>query len=305
MFRLAVHFTILILSGSAVAAEPMTKDWNAFPDVLYAETAEGKLKLDLVVPKGAGPHPCVICFHGGAWRAGNRKDLTKASLFGTPEKKDEKEFNLLEMLVKQGYAACSVSYRLAPKSRFPAQIEDAKTAVRFLRKNAADYKLDPDRFAALGFSAGGHLASLLGVTDSTAGFDGKLYPETASRVQTVIDYFGPTDMTLYAETPSLVEGFLVPLFGQSVRTDSQLLAKASPIEYVTKQSPPTLIVHGNLDFVVPIIHSERFYKKLTEAGVKTEFLVMKGKSHGWAGSEGEPSSKVLVKFLDDNLKAKK
>ena len=239
--------------------------------------------------------------------AGMKLDLTnRRVVHGTAEiDLTPTEFSLLEMLARKGYAAASVSYRLAPQSKFPAQIEDAKTSVRFLRTNAKKYDLDTDRFAALGFSAGGHLAALLGTTDSTAGFDGKLYPGVSSQVQTVIDYFGPTQLALFAETPGVADIFMVPLLGKECRTDAKCYTKASPIEYVSKAAPPTLIIHGNLDFIVPIIHSERFHEKLKAAGVKTEFLVMKGKGHGWTGDATETSAKALVKFLDENLKAVK
>lgn len=302
MLRLACLVST-VLAGSALGAEPA--EFTTFPDLTYATIGDEKLKLDLVVPKGAGPHPCVVCFHGGAWKAGNRKDLTKPTLFAPGGKEEGTEFSLLEMLARKGYAAASVSYRLAPQNKFPAQIEDAKTSVRFLRTNAKKYDFDTDRFASLGFSSGGHLAALLGVTDSTAGFDGKLYPGVSSRVQTVIDYFGPTQLSLFAETPGVADIFMVPLLGKECRTDAKCYTKASPIEYVSKAAPPTLIIHGNLDFIVPIIHSERFHEKLKAAGVKTEFLVMKGKGHGWTGDATETSAKALVKFLDENLKAVK
>ncbi len=299
MLRVACLVSTFLV-GSALAVE--VDEPASFPDLTYATVGDEKLKLDLVVPKTPGPHPCVVCFHGGAWRAGDRKDLTKPTLFAPGGKEKGVEFSLLDMLARKGYAAASVSYRLAPRAKFPAQIEDAKSAVRFLRTNAEKYDLDGDRFAALGFSAGGHLAALLGVTDSTAGFDGKLYPDVSSQVQVVIDYFGPTQLSLFAETPGVNDVFMVPLLGRECRTDPKLYAKASPIEYVTKAAPPTLIIHGNADFIVPIIHSERFYEKLKAAGVKTEFLTMKGRGHGWTGDATEESAKALVKFLDENLK---
>ena len=299
MFRAACLVSTL-LAASALAAEPV--DLTTFPDLTYAALEGEKLKLDLVVPKTPGPHPCIVCFHGGAWKAGSRKDLTKPTLFAPGGKDKGKEFSMLEMLARRGYAAASVSYRFAPQSRFPAQIEDAKTAVRFLRANAEKYDLDTERFGSLGFSAGGHLAAMLGVTGSAAGFDGKLHPGVSSQVQVVIDYFGPTQLALYCETPGVNDIFMVPLLGKECRTDPKLYAKASPIEYVSKAAPPTLIIHGNLDFIVPIIHSEHFYDKLKAVGVKTEFLVMKGKGHGWTGDATEESAKAVLKFLDENLK---
>ena len=213
--------TLLALAGlgfllpAGYAAEPALQ---FMPDITYSKPGDQKLQLDLVAPKTPGPHPCVICFHGGAWRAGNRKDLTKPAIFNP----GGKDIGLLETLAKAGYAAASVTYRLAPGAKFPAQIEDAKTAVRFLRTNAKKYDLDPDKFAALGFSAGGHLAALLGTTDSKAGFDGTEYPDVSSKVQAVVDFFGPTDMVLYCETPLANESFMAPFLGKECLKDQSL-----------------------------------------------------------------------------------
>ena len=100
----------------------------------------------------------------------------------------------------------------------------------------------------------------------------------------------------------MLEMLMVPLLGKECRTDPKLYAKASPIEYVCKSTPPTLLIHGNADWIVPIIHSERFFDKLKANGVKTEFVTMKGKGHGWTGDAAEESSKAAVKFLDEHLK---
>ena len=136
--------------------------------MVYSTVGKEQLRLELVVPDTPGPHPVVVCFHGGGWTAGNRLDLCGPYAFA-PGGKDK---GILRVLADNGFAAASVGYRLAPKHQFPAQILDAKTAVRFLRANAKKYGLDADRVAALGYSAGGHLASLLGTTDSADGFDG-------------------------------------------------------------------------------------------------------------------------------------
>jgi len=287
---------LAFLAPVALAVEPPAGQLT--PDIVYSTAGNEKLQLDLVVPKTPGPHPCVICFHGGAWRAGSRKDLTRPTMFAP----GGKEAGLLEVLAKAGYASASVSYRLAPGAKFPAQIEDAKTAVRFLRSNAKKYDLDPEKFAALGFSAGGHLAALLGTTDSKAGFDGAEYPNVSSKVQAVIDFFGPTDMVLYCETPLANEAYMAPFLGKECLKDQSKHKLASPIEYVTKDAPPFLILHGTADVIVPIIHSERFQKKLTEAGVKGELVKLSGKGHGWDSEDAvEKSKKAVLKFLAEEL----
>jgi acetyl esterase/lipase len=295
-----VRSTLLALLAAvpAAAAEPAV---TLRPDITYATAGSQKLQLDLAVPSGPGPHPVVVCLHGGAWRYGSRKDLSRPSPwadFGVRGK------SLTESLAARGFAAASVSYRLAPGDKFPAQIEDVKTAVRFLRANAAKYDLDPDRVAALGFSAGGHLAALLGTADESAGFEGELYLEQSSRVQCVVDFFGPADLTLYTETPGLEAAYFAPLLGVRSRDRLDLYKKASPIEHVTKDAPPFLIFHGTADLLVPAIHSERLHEKLTAAGVKSELKTLKGKGHGWGGEDAARTAEESIRFLSEHLKGK-
>ncbi|QEL14232.1 alpha/beta hydrolase [Limnoglobus roseus] len=277
-------------------------------DIVYA-TADGeKVRLDLAKPTTPGPHPCVVCLHGGAWKFGDKKDLSRVGrnpdAIGTTEVVVTKHASLIEMLANQGYVAVSVGYRLAPKAKFPAQIEDAKTAVRFLRANAKQYDLDPDRIAALGFSAGGHLAALLGTTDKTVGFDGPLYPDQSSAVQCVVDFFGPTDLTLYTEAEGIEKAYLAPFLGTRYSTKPDVYKKASPLEHVSKAAPPFLILHGTADVIVPIIHSERLQKKLLDCGGTCELRTVPGEGHGWTGPVMLDTMTTVSKFLAANLKAK-
>lgn len=298
---------MLFLSAALVCAVVTTPkpDVKVVSDITYATVDKEKLQLDLVLPPGPGPHPCVLCFHGGAWTAGNRKDLTTPVLLPFASRDPNADIGIMEKLAQRGYAAATISYRLAPKCKFPSQLEDAKTAVRFLRANAKKYDLDPDRFASLGFSAGGHLALLLGVTDKEDGFDGTLYPEQSSRVQCVIDFFGPTDLSLYAETPGLAESFIAGFLGKECLTDAAFYKRASPINYVTKDDPPVLLIHGTADLVVPIIHSERMYKKLKEVGVPTEIQKVSWKGHGWEDKDAtRAAAQATLEFLNTHLTKK-
>lgn len=295
--------TAALACSLAAAPKPAVK---AVPDITYATVGKEKLQLDLVLPAGPGPHPVVLCFHGGAWTAGNRKELTTPTvnipgLTPTPST----EVGILENLARRGFAAATVSYRLAPKAKYPAQIEDAKTAVRFLRANAKKYDLDPDRVAALGFSAGGHLALLLGTTDSTAGFDGTEHLDQSSRVQCVIDFFGPSDMTLYAESQGLKESILTSLLGKECQTDPKCITRASPFEFASKNSAPTLFIHGTMDFVVPIVHSEKTYKKMKEAGVPVAMHKVPWKGHGWEDKDAtRAAAMATMEFLNTHLAPK-
>jgi acetyl esterase/lipase len=199
----------------------------------------------------------------------------------------------------------AVGYRLAPEHKWPAPIEDAKTAIRFLRENAKKYDIDPERVGAFGFSAGGHIAALLGTTTKEDGFDGPLYPEQSSQVKCVVDFFGPTDMTLFSETPAIEKAYMVPLFGKRFESEPETYKKASPLYHVNKTNSPFLICHGNADLIVPIIHSERFANKLKEANVPSRLITVNGKGHGWGGQDALDTRTEAIKFFDEYLKAKK
>jgi acetyl esterase/lipase len=304
-FSLAGLFPFLVISGLVVPDAPpagatrpaVTVERN----VVYTSAGGQKLMLDIAMPAEPGPHPCVVCFHGGAWRMGSRTDLSRpdrdASGSITP--------SVIERLAANGYVAATVSYRLAPRHKFPAQIEDAKTAVRFLRANARRFGIDSDRFAAMGFSAGGHLSLLLGMADRSAGLEGTDYPDQSSRVQCVVDYFGPADLSLYAATSGLEDIYMVPFLGKECKTDPEVYRRASPMSYVSKDAPPILILHGTADIVVPIIHSERLQKKLAEAGAAVELVTVRGEGHGWNGKAATRTNQDTLKFLDTHLKGKK
>ena len=291
MYRLALG-VLLMLSSFAAAAEPIAKN-----DIVYATVGGEKLQLDMVVPQAEAPLPCVLFLHGGAWKSGSRKDLSRPSFYdtGAPGK------CLLDVFAARGFIAVSVSYRLVPKDRFPAQIQDVRTAIRFLRLNAKEYNVDPDRIGVAGFSSGGHLAALAGTAPKDPEFDGLLYPEQSSRVQCVVDFFGPADLSLYGETPGVEQAVIVPLIGATSKANPALYKKASPLEHVTKDSPPFLIIHGTADIIVPTIHSERLHAKLRAAGVESELLVLKGRGHGWGGEDSLLTSAAAVKFLTAHL----
>src|SRR5262249_13810267 len=148
--------------------------------------------------------------------------------------------SLLEDVAARGYVAVAPSYRLAPKFQFPAQIQDARSSVRFLRANAKEYNLDPNKIASAGISAGRHPALVLGLADKVDGWDAGGNTEQSCRVQCVVDFFGPADLSLYSNSPGVEDGYMVPVFGKSCKTDPEVYKKASPITYVSKTAPPVL-----------------------------------------------------------------
>lgn len=296
---LAVTAAPLAAAEPAAAAKPAVAKRY---DLTYATVDGIKLQLDFAAPASGGPHPCVVCLHGGAWKAGSRKDLSRTTPlwndFGTGDG------SLIEALAARGFAAVSVSYRLVPKCKFPGQIQDAKTAVRYLREHAAELNIDPDRIAAMGFSAGGHIAALLGTATDVPEFEGELYKSRSSKVACVVNFFGPADLCLYCDTPGIEASFMVPLLGCKSCDGIAPYKKASPIEHVSADDPPFLHIHGTADPIVPVIHTERLHARMKAAGVKTEFIPVPGKGHGWFGPEAVASTEAAVKFLAANLKGK-
>ena len=262
-------------------------------DVTYGIADGVALKLDLYYPKSvASAVPIAVYVHGGGWTAGDKS--------GGAGLRD------LQELVGRGYLVAAINYRLAPRYKFPAQIEDVKCAIRYLRANAVRYGADPERIGAWGGSAGGHLVALLGVTDSGAGFDGSGgYLDQSSRVQAVVDMFGPTDLTrlFSGANPRLLE----TVFGTTDR-NAEILKKASPVNHVSIDDPPFLILHGELDKLVPPSQSQIFHEKLKGTGVPTTLVIVKNAGHGFsqAGSPISPSreeiTKMVADFFDQHLK---
>ncbi len=270
--------------------------------VEYATAGGEKLKLDIAFPAGDGPFPALVMFHGGAWQGGSRTNLSTAS----KDANGKPIPSWIELAAQRGYVAASVSYRLAPKHKFPAMIEDARASVRFLRANAKKYKINPDKFAAVGFSAGAHLSLLLGLCEKSAGFDVGDHKDVSGKVQCVVDFFGPTDLSLYAATPGIEDGYIVPVFGKEVKSDPMLYKKASPLTYVCKDAPPILILHGTIDLIVPVKHSETFRNALKEAGCQVEMVTIPFAGHGgWNAKDMAKAEKVTFAFLDKHLKGKK
>jgi acetyl esterase/lipase len=244
-------------------------DAVAYRDLAYVTDGHERQKLDLYVPKDGADLPLIIYIHGGAFRAGSKEQ-------GVP----------LEYL-SRGYAVASVNYRLSQHARFPAQIEDCKAAVRWLRAHAAEYRLDGTRFAAWGPSAGGHLAAMLGTTGDTREFDVGPHPGQSSGVQAVVDYFGPTDF-LQMDASRLPGGMShdpanspeSELIGGPIQENKDQVMRANPITYVSSADPPFLICHGDQDPLVPHHQSELLADALKGAGVPVLFHTVKGGGHG-------------------------
>ena len=285
----------LLLSMSLAVAQPrqfarprVPEGATAYRDLAYVTNGHPRQKLDLYLPKDGKNLPLIINIHGGAWQGGS------------------KEMDARLDYLARGYAVASINYRLSQHAVFPAQIEDCKAAVRWLRANAAKYHLDPARFAAWGSSAGGHLAALLGTTGDVKTFDVGENLALSSRVQAVVDYFGPTDF-LQMDAHRLSNGQVHDssrspeslLIGGPLQENKDKAAQANPITYVTKDAPPFLICHGDADPLVPHHQSELLEAALKKAGVPVTLYTVKGAGHGGFKDPRVPelTREFLAKYL--------
>jgi acetyl esterase/lipase len=267
-------------AGAAIRAEN---------DIVFGKGGSTELRLDLAMPRGEGPFPAIVCLHGGGWIGGERQKMR-----GT-----------IEALARKGYVAISPDYRLAPRDRFPAQIEDCKAAVRWLRANADKYHVNPQRIGAFGFSAGAHLACLLGVTGKDDGLEGDGgNAEQSSAVQAVVSFFGPTDFTQPIWSKEVREQHLLPFLGGTADEKADVYRRASPLTYAGRKSPPFLFVHGTADAIVPIQQSGTMVKKLRQADVPAQLIALDGEGHGWGWSRENRLRSLahMIAFFDENLK---
>jgi acetyl esterase/lipase len=238
-------------------------------DVAYVANGHPRQTLDLYLPQIEGKRPLIIWIHGGAFRMGSKADEVPRAYLA------------------DGYAIASINYRLSQHALFPAQIEDCKAAVRWLRANAAHFQLDPQRFAAWGPSAGGHLAAMLGTTGSVREYDVGEHLDVSSAVQAVVDHFGPTDF-LHMDAHRLPNGMVhdpadspeSQLVGGPIQQYPERVARANPITYVTNTAPPFLVIHGDHDPLVPYHQSQILVAALQAAGVPVTFYTVIGGQHG-------------------------
>jgi len=263
-------------------------------NIPYAGDTLKKHLLDLYIPRQAkGKVPLVIWVHGGAWML-NNKYSDMSYMQGT-----------IRALLDNGYALASIDYRHSTTKVFPAQIQDCNQAVEYLYQHAAQYMLDRDRFVLMGFSAGGHLASLLGLSHNSP-------PETfyatsrkpAFTIRAVLDYYGPSDILLFFSdlTPAAIDNPAAKLLGASPLVRPDLCRAASPATYVDKADPPFFIVHGEKDPDVPTAQSYLLKAYLDLARVPNELTIVKDAPHYGVMFDDEAIRKKLLAFLATHVK---
>ncbi len=236
-------------------------------DLPYAGTDNPRQKLDLYLPKnpsGQKPLPLVAFIHGGGWRMGDKGNA----------------YRVLGPLVESGkYVCASIGYRLTDEATWPAQIHDCKAAIRWLRGNAEKYNIDPDRIGVIGPSAGGHLVAMLGTSGDVAELEGTLgdFAKMSSRVQCVVDEYGPTDLMVIR---SGAEGPVAKLLGGPIDEKKEAARSASPVSFVSRDDPPFLIIHGTKDPLVRFHQSELLQEALQKAGVEASLIPVTDGGHG-------------------------
>ncbi len=242
---LLVPVVAIVCSGAAFSQDGLKKD------IVYGEAGDEKLLLDAHVPEAAGPFPVVILVHGGGWGSGGKDgDITP----------------LMEPLSAASITWFSINYRLAPKHRWPACFDDIRTAVRWVKAHAAEYKGDAGRIALVGYSAGGQLACLAAVT---GGGD--------IRVQAVVALAAPTDLPEDVARRGGLSGSLQELLGGG--ETAGLLADMSPVHHLKPGLPPFLLIHGTADKSVMHSQSENLRVKLAGHQVPGELLTIQGAPH--------------------------
>lgn len=251
--------------------------------VVYSQPDGLDLALNFALPTtGRGPFPVILCIHGGGWKAGNRENYN----------------GLIRQLAGTGYAAFSASYRLTTTHAWPAQIQDVRAALGWIRSEAQRLNLDIDRVGVMGHSAGGHLSLMLGLLPDVTRGDHR-------PIEAVVNFFGPTDMTAAGIYRPDIDTLIVELAGGRSREESpEVYRSFSPVTHISRGDPPILTFHGDADVVVPVGQARVLQEALekTGAGVIHRLEIIEAKGHGWGGEDREATDRATVEFFDAYLR---
>jgi len=261
-------------------------------DVTYCTLDDVPLKLDLYFPPDAVvPYQVLVYVHGGSFTSGDKRK--GSGIIDIPA------------MTKRGYAVAAINYRLMPEHPFPAEVIDAKCAIRFLRAHAEEYNLFTEKIGIWGGSAGGHLAAMVGLTNGDPAFELGENREQSSQVEAVVEMFGPTDLT--QPMGWLQHQLLRRAFGTDSPNDTRLI-EASPIQYVRRGTPPFLVLHGEQDTAVPVEQAQVFYQQLLDANNEVTIMIVENADHNFKpiGGPINPTraeiSGIMADFFDRVLK---
>lgn len=269
-----------------------------FRDVSYANISPTQV-MDIYLPEGDGPFPIVVLIHGGAFKMGDKRMETRNA----------------EALVAKGYAAASINYRLSGEAKFPAQIEDCKAAVRFLRTNASKFKLNPEKIGSWGASAGGNLSAMLGTSSGIAELEGSDLGNAgvSSKVLASVDWFGPINFLIMDEEAKLLNFSIntnsetspeSQLIGKAIQSAPELVAKANPTTYISADDAAFFIQAGSMDRNIPYTQSRNFYEAVKKVlgNEKVSFELLEGAGHGGPQFSEASNIEKVIAFFDKYLK---
>lgn len=287
-FHRLLTVCVLLCSGSAAlfAADPAPR---TLVDLPYVSDAAPRQKLDLYLP--AQPHgPLLVWIHGGGWSGGSKSNPPGLGW------------------LQKGYTVASVEYRFSQDAIFPAQIEDCKAAIRWLRAHSAEYGYDATKISVGGESAGGHLTALLAVTGNVKDFDKGENLDQSSAIQCAVDFYGPADFEAYdpaLPTPMVQkenpDSVLAKLFGGPISAKRELARRGSPVTWVTKDAAPMLILQGTKDPLVPMEQSQELAEKLKAAGADVTLQIIEGAGHGGPQFHTAEVNQMIGDFIEKHL----
>lgn len=262
-------------------------------EITYCTVEGSPLTMDLYLPEPTPTMPARVLVYvlGGSFTSGDKQ-------------KGSGMFDISQM-VDRGFAVVAINYRLMPANPFPATVEDAKCAIRFLRAHQAQYNLDTNKVGIWGGSAGGHLAAMVGLTNGEEGYETGEYLEQSSEVDAVVEMFGPTEPTLPMKW---LQQILLYRAFNTTDPNLEILKQASPVNYIRGDAPPFFIIHGEQDSAVPVEQAEIFHQRLASAGVDTRILIVKNANHNSkpTGGETEPDrleiSTMVADFFSEYLR---
>lgn len=269
-------FVLAIAAFNAAAVEFEMKE-----KIVYSKVGDRELLLDAFLPDSEGPCPAVLVVHGGAWRGGNRKQLR----------------GYAEALAQQGLVCFAIDYRLAPQHKFPAQIEDCRSAVKWIREHAGEYHVDASKLGAIGYSAGGHLVSLLGTTGAEAS---QKNGDVDLRLQVVAAGGAPTDFRWFPDNGAWAEYWM----GGDLSEVPDKFKAASSTAFADKNDAPMFFFNGTKDKLVPLVWTQSCFKALKDAGVETDMHTVEGAGHLEAAQDEEALKKAYA-FLVSHLREEK
>ena len=281
---------LLVLTLCATAQQPTTS-YDKVSDIIYAVVDDRELGLDIYMPRGVDDPPLLVWIHGGRWLYRTKEDINTLAL------------------VEEGFAIASIDFRLSVDEPFPAQIHDIKAAIRFLRANAETYGYEATRIGVHGRSSGGHLTSLVGVTNGVKELEGELgdHLDVSSDVQVAVSYFGASNLTtiLDQSTPFgvMLRGpALALLLGGPMEATAELAELASPVFHVDGQDPPLLLLHGDQDPQMPINQAHELHGVYKEHELPVRLEVIHGAKHGTPEFFDAKRTALVAEFLKEHLR---